>query len=371
MAVGNATHELLQQRATPLVHRLPDTGPVSRTLFASRGCRGQLVQTSLVSGSKSGARIRSTKCSGAYAREYRHCQRLNNTCLPEVDTAMKISVSTDMEGISGIIDRNLLTPLGYDYERGRKFMAGDTNAAIRGAFAAGAKEVIVSGGHGANGARNLLPEDLHPDAILISGHTRKYRLQSIDDTYDGVVQVGYHARHGLQGILDHTITARHVINVRINNRMVGEVGMNGLVAGHHGVPMVFASGDQWVAHDTKEWFPWAETVVVKHAIGRYAAKCMHPTRAQKLIEERTELAIRNLHQMRPLQLEPPLDAKVTFHLTTHAEAAEDGPGFERIDDCTVRCTADNILQLILNIRTIIRLGASAEPAITTRSYPQE
>lgn len=278
---------------------------------------------------------------------------------------MKVSICTDMEGISGIVDRNLLTPEGVDYERGRRFMTEDINAAIRGAFNAGATEVIVSGGHGANGARNVLPEALHPEAILISGHTRKFRLQSLDSSYDAVIQIGFHARHGLQGILDHTITSRHVREIHLNGRPIGEIGLNGLVAGYHGIPMILASGDQWVAQDTREWFPWAKTVIVKYAINRYAAKCLHPKRAQRLIEAESETALRNLEKMQPLVLKKPLRATLGFRLTTHAEAAEDAAGIERIDSCTIGYTTDDVLDLLRTLRMAIRLGGTAEPRITT------
>ena len=278
---------------------------------------------------------------------------------------MKVSISTDMEGISGIVDRNYLTPEGVDYERGRRFMTEDINAAIRGVLKAGATEVIVSGGHGANGARNVLVEELHPEAVLISGHTRKYRLQSLDSSYDAVLQIGYHARHGMGGILDHTVSSRHIREIFINGRPIGEIGMNGLVASYHGIPMILVSGDQFVAEDTLEWFPWAETVIVKEAIGRYSARCLHPKKAQRLIEEASERALRNLSQMQTVRLDPPLTGDLQFRLTTHAEAAEDAPGVVRKDSCTVSYTCDDLLELIKTLRMCIRLGGTAEPRITS------
>ncbi len=276
---------------------------------------------------------------------------------------MKISISTDMEGISGIVDRAQISPPGIDYDRGRKLMTEDINASVRGALAAGATEVIVSGGHGGNGARNVLVEQLHPEAILISGSTRKYRLQSIDSTYDAVIQIGYHARNGFGGVLDHSITARDVAEIRIDGKPIGEIGMNGLAAGWHGVPVVLVSGCDRVVRETAEWFPWAEGVAVKRAIGRHAALCLHPRRAQALIEEASTRALSNLQSMKPLRPDPPYRGEVQFKLTTHAEAAEDAPLVERVDDVTVAYRTDDIPDLLRTIRMIIRLGGTNQPSM--------
>jgi len=265
-----------------------------------------------------------------------------------------------MEGISGIVDRSQISPPGLDLRRGRKLLTEDTNAAIRGALAAGTTEVVVSGGHGGNGMRNLIDEDLHPSAWLVSGDTRRASLDGLEPGFSAVVLIGYHTRHGLSGVLDHTITARDIFEVRVNGRPIGEIGMNGLAAGQHGVPVVLVSGDDRLEAETREWFPWAIPVVVKYAIGRHAARCMHPAKAQQLIEQKTTEALGNLPRMRPLTVGGPIAVEVQFKRTAHADEAERAPGAERADDCTVRAHAADASAALRFVRTCIKLGATAQ-----------
>ena len=114
-------------------------------------------------------------------------------------TARKVYVSVDMEGISGISGMNQLSPGGSEYGRSRKLMAEDANAAIRGAVAAGATEVLVNDSHG--GQRNLLPEDLHPAASLISHSFKTYgMMEGVDETFAAAIFVGYHAKADAHGL---------------------------------------------------------------------------------------------------------------------------------------------------------------------------
>ncbi len=273
---------------------------------------------------------------------------------------MKVYIATDMEGISGIVDRAQISPPGVDLRRGRKFLTEDTNAAIRGALAAGATDIVVSGGHGGNAMRNIIDEDLHPAAWLVSGDTRRSMVQGMDETFSAVVLIGFHTRHGLSGVLDHTITARDIQEIRVHSRPIGEIGLYGLAAGQLGVPVVLVSGDDRLVEETREWFPWAIPVVVKYAIGRHAARLMHPTRAQQLIEQKTTEALRSLASMKPLRLPEPVLVEIQFKRTAHADEAERVPGVERADDCTVRAQAANAAAATALIRTCIKLGATAQ-----------
>jgi D-amino peptidase len=273
---------------------------------------------------------------------------------------MKVYIAPDMEGISGIVDRAQISPPGIDLRRGRNLLTEDTNAAVRGALSAGATEVVVSGGHGGNGMRNIIDENLHPAAWLVSGDTRRSSLEGMDSTFAALVLIGFHTRHGLSGVLDHTITARDVHEIRVHGRPIGEIGLYGLAAGHRGVPVVLVSGDDRLVAETKEWFPWASSVVVKHAIGRHAARLMHPARAQALIEQKTVEALRNLASMKPLRVPEPVTVEIQFKRTAHADEADRVPGVERVDDCTIRAHAPDAAAAGSLIRTCIKLGATAQ-----------
>ncbi|MDR7417375.1 MAG: M55 family metallopeptidase [Armatimonadota bacterium] len=273
---------------------------------------------------------------------------------------MKVYIATDMEGITGIVDRAQISPPGVDLRRGRNLLTEDTNAAIRGALAAGATDIIVSSGHGGNGMRNIIDENLHPAAWLVSGDTRRSSVEGMDDSFDALVLIGFHTRHGLSGVLDHTITARDIYEIRVHGRPIGEIGLYGLAAGHFGVPVVLVSGDDRLAAETREWFPWAVPVVVKYAIGRHAARLMHPRRGQRLIEEQTTEALRRLATMKPLRLPAPITVELQFKRTAHADEADRIPGVERVDDCTVRAQVPDGATAVSLVRTCIKLGATAQ-----------
>jgi D-amino peptidase len=268
-----------------------------------------------------------------------------------------------MEGISGVVDRSQISPPGIDFDRGRRLLTDDANAAVRGAVRAGAREIVVSGGHGANGMRNIIDEQLHEAAWLVSGDTRRSMMEALDASFSAAVLIGYHARHGRQGVLDHTISARDVFEIRVEGRPIGEIGLSGLAAGRHGVPVVLVSGDDRLEGETREWFPWAMPVVVKYAIGRHAARCMHPLRAQQLIERSTTDALHQLDRMRPLRAEPPIAVEVQFKTTAHADEAERAPGASRADDCTVATRASDVDHALRFVQTCIKLGATAPSAL--------
>jgi len=149
----------------------------------------------------------------------------------------KVFISIDMEGISGIVD------WGQTGDAYRKLMAGDLNAAIEGALAAGVKEVVVSDDH--SGGKNLQPEEIQKEAILISGKPKPWLMMAgISDEYDAALYVGYHAMKGTEnGVLAHTISGSIVDGIWINGRETGEFGLNAALAGWYGVPSVFVSGD--------------------------------------------------------------------------------------------------------------------------------
>jgi len=278
---------------------------------------------------------------------------------------VKVYIATDMEGISGVVDRGQISPPGIDFDRGRRLLTEDANAAVRGAVAAGVDEIVVSGGHGANGMRNIIDERLHEVAWLVSGDTRRSMMEGLDASFAAAVLIGYHARHGRQGVLDHTINARDIFEIRVEGRPIGEIGLGGLAAGRHGVPVVLVSGDDRLEGETREWFPWAVPVVVKYAIGRHAARCMHPLRARQLIERSTADALQRLDEMRPLVVEPPISVEVQFKTTAHADEAERAAGASRADDCTVATRAPHVDQALSFVHTCIKLGGTA-PSVPTR-----
>jgi D-amino peptidase len=202
---------------------------------------------------------------------------------PAAAQARKVYISVDMEGISGVVGDDQTSAGQPEYGRSRKLMAEDANAAIRGAFAGGATHVVVNDSHGSQ--RNLLPEDLDPRARLISHSFKRHGMvEGLDDTFDAVIFVGYHAKaDSPRGLFAHTGSGV-VKDVQVNGRSAGEGGLNTLVAQWYGVPVVMITGDDVAIAQQQEWTPNVRGVVVKRAINMRAVESRPLGEVRKEIE---------------------------------------------------------------------------------------
>lgn len=241
---------------------------------------------------------------------------------------MKIYISVDIEGVSGVVNRSHTSESGHNYERARKLMTNEANAAIKGALAAGAKEIIVNDSHGP--MTNLLLEDLNPEAKLISGAPKRLSMmEGIDSTFDGVIFVGYHARMNTLGVLSHTYDSRVISNININGISVGEFGLNALLAGSFGVPVLAVTGDDVLHREVKAFNDTIETVIVKTACGIHAAKCLNPYAVNELIEESVTKAIKNKSEIKLCKVSDEIELEITFMNSAMAEIASVMPGSQR------------------------------------------
>jgi D-amino peptidase len=272
---------------------------------------------------------------------------------------MKILIAADMEGVSGVVHWDQTDSKHSEYARFRKLMTGDVNAAIRGAYEAGASEVVVSDGHGS--ARNILVEELDPRARLNSGSPSPLAMiQGIDSGVQAAMFIGYHARAGSENaILDHTWSGKCVVNLWLNGQRVGEIGMNAAVCGHFCVPVILISGDQTACAEAQELIGPLAIAVVKQARGRMAAECLPPEIAQQRIYEASLRAVQRLRQgqaPQPLVLQRPLT--VTLELT-HSDMADRAlvfPGTQRIEGRRIELTADDAPAAYRAMRAIVGLA---------------
>ena len=270
-----------------------------------------------------------------------------------------IFITIDMEGISGIVDWGQVGGNTGEYTLGRKLMVGDLNAAIEGAFAAGAEEVVVSDAHG--GMKNLQPLEVHCDAHLIRGSPKPgAMMEGIGNQYDAALYVGYHAMKGTErGILAHTISGRSVNGVWINGRETGEFGLNSALAGCYGVPSVFVSGDAAVAKEVKSFVPNITTAVVKWAVGRRAARCLHPKKAHTLIKRKVTHALSNIERVDPYIVDEPVEFTLKFENSAIGDMVALLPYIERLDGRTVKAVFDDYPTAIKALRGAIYLGGNA------------
>src|SRR6266852_4618922 len=210
---------------------------------------------------------------------------------------MRLFLSTDFEGTSGIVAWEQIIEGNAEYEQGRRLLTAEVNAVINGATEAGATEFVVNDSH--HFMRNLRPQDLHGQATLITGkHKPLYMMEGLDASFDGICFVSYHGSIGAEhAVLSHTYNPGAIWEVRINGEVVGESGINALVAAHYGVPIIFVSGDEVTAREAQSIAPNAEKVVVKQSIGRFAAAHMHPTVACEMLRLGAMRAVRNIKTM--------------------------------------------------------------------------
>jgi D-amino peptidase len=271
---------------------------------------------------------------------------------------MRVFVSVDMEGVAGIAHEDQTDPVdprrGAEYERARRLMTGEANAAIEGAFAGGATRVVVSDSHWL--MRNLGPEELHPGAELVSGGPRWLSMmEGIDGGFDAAFFIGYHAMAGTaHAVIDHTYTDR-VQNVRLNGRPVGELGLNAALAGAFGVPVALVSGDQSLASEAKTLLGDAvATVIVKQAVSRFAARSVSPDVARARIREAAALALKA--RPAPFTMPAPVTLEVDFTATHMADMALLVPGATRPDGRTVRYVADDYREAFRAFRALTNLA---------------
>ena len=273
---------------------------------------------------------------------------------------MKVFISVDMEGISGIVDGSQTGRDKAEYTTGRALMVADVNAAIDGILDADpGAEVVVSDAHG--GMRNIEPEALNKTAVLVRGTPKPLtQMAGIDDSYDALLFVGYHSRKGTQhGILSHTISGGTIESVTVNGVEVGETGINSRIAGHFGVPLVFLAGDQATAREAKEVSPAVEVAVVKEAIGRTSAKCLHPEVARELIREKVAKALKGGVKVKPIAVEPPVELVVRYVNARLADAVEFMPSAERLDGKAIRFVQGDFLEAFNALRASIFIAQTA------------
>jgi D-amino peptidase len=276
---------------------------------------------------------------------------------------MKLLISADMEGVSGIVSWEQVTPGHPEYlARGRRLMTGDVNAAVNGAFEGGASEVVVSDGHWDAG--NILLEELDPRARLNTGSPSPFSmLQSLDDTPapDALMLLGYHALSGTKkAILDHTWSDTRVRAVYLNDQLVGEIGLNAALAGAHGVPVIALTGDQHACAEGQDLLGAAlEIAVVKNATGRFAAQCLPLAESRERICEAAARGVIRLREGRapaPFAVSAPVRLAAEFVHTQHADRAYLMPGTERVSGTRLEYTAPDMLTAHRAFRAMVGLA---------------
>ncbi len=258
---------------------------------------------------------------------------------------LKVFISVDMEGITGVVNWEDVSRSGKDYGYFRRIMTLETNAAIEGAVAAGATDILVRDSHGS--ARNILPELLDSRARLLrdwSGGPLSM-MEGIDETFDAVIFIGYHAKAGTpDALLDHT-SSGNVTDVSINGVSLPEAGYNALIAAHFGVPVAFVAGDRAICNQVEHLFGTVETVAVKEGIGS-AALNLHPEVTREQIKAGVERALSDLSRFEPFDVGSPYTLVLTMKDEVVVYNGSFYPGAQRTGDWELTFRADNIIDIM-------------------------
>jgi D-amino peptidase len=273
---------------------------------------------------------------------------------------VKLFISTDFEGVAGIVDWDQIMVGSHDYEMGRRLLLGELNAAIEGAMEAGATEIVVNDSH--SSMRNLPPDLIHGRARLLTGkHKPLYMMEGLDGSFDALFFLGYHGSIGAsQAILSHSYNPRAIWEARINGEIVGETALNALVAAHYGVPIALVTGDQVTAEEARRLAPPPHCVEVKRSISRYAAESLHPEVACERIFEGARLALTEARPPSAPSFTGETRIELTFLTADMAEMAAWLRGVELVDGQprTVAFAGSDTLDLFRTFVTIVMLTRS-------------
>jgi D-amino peptidase len=275
---------------------------------------------------------------------------------------MKIWISFDMEGVAGIVDWEQCRPTGGPaYALGCALSQDEVNAAIEGAVAGGATEVVLNDSHGR--MANLDPRLIAGNATYVSGgHKPRYMMQGLDETADAVFLVGYHGSiSGRPSTLSHTYSPEVFAAARVNGTEVGESGINALVAEHYGVPIAFVSGDQATRAETEPFAKGAVHVTTKESITRFSAANLHPAESCLRIRAGAEEAVRRVAagSVPTPGIARPATLDLDLQTADMAEVATWARGTERTGERSVRIAGDDLLAVFTSFVAVTYITRQA------------
>ena len=275
---------------------------------------------------------------------------------------MKILISVDIEGVAGVFHPEQTRAGNTEYERARRLMTAEANAAIRGAFDGGATAVLVNDSHG--GFRNLLPDELDPRARAVLGKPRVLGMMGgLEDTEGGpchgVCLVGYHARSQSRGVLAHTINSFAFARIWLADEELGEAGLYGALAAELGVPVLMASGDDVFTAETQPLFPSARFVVTKTAHGHASGFSRSPAAVQQDIETAVREAVQAQGRApaQAMRRGAPFDCRLQTQSPGLADLFAVLPGLERLDGVTVAFTRDTVQDVVRTLNSLSAMSA--------------
>jgi len=259
---------------------------------------------------------------------------------------MKLYISSDIEGIAGVVSRDQGGPDGFEYDNGRVWMTGEIRAACEAAYDHGVQEIVVSDSHG-NG-QNLLLDELPEDLRVIRSWPRPLEMmQGIEEGgFDAAMLIGYHAGStNAGGMMSHTIYGIVIREVRINGQIASESLISAGLAGFFGVPVIFVSGDDAYVEETRGLLEDFESVVTKTSHGTLSGSTLMPAKSRSLIRKKVGAALDRIGDFKPLVIETPIKLQVEFKHRLPAEVLDYLPIVKRISAYGIEYEAADMMEV--------------------------
>ena len=274
---------------------------------------------------------------------------------------LKVYISVDMEGVVGTVTPDQLGPAGFEYGRFREFMTREALAAVAAAKEAGATEVLVSDSHG-NG-ENLLIEMFPPDVRIIRSWPRRGSMMAgMDETFDAVIFIGYHAStNNPRGVRPHTFSSARLTRVALNGVEVTEGAFNAAIAGNYSVPVVMISGDDAAIAEVRKLVGDIEGAETKRTLGFHAANTLTPEASYALIREKVKAGFGRLGQFKPYRMKTPVTLDLSFKNYMPAEVLGYLRNVERTDSHSIRYVGKDILEITDFLEFVTTYNVALEP----------
>jgi D-amino peptidase len=259
---------------------------------------------------------------------------------------MRVIVIGDMEGVAGVVKRDQVLAGEKLYEEARRLYTEEMNAGVRGAYAAGATEVVLMDCHGAGGDwsfNSLVPDLLDPRCDYVVQEMWTEYTDFLRDGCDAALLIGMHAKAGTpDGVLCHTVSGQAWRDVRFNGVSVGETGINAALCGTWGCPVVLVTGDLAVCREAHSLLgDRLTTVEVKKGLGTYSARNVAPARARDLIESGARAALENREAFLPYDPGKPCEIQIEFHRVANVVEYRNRRGVTQLDDLTLTSSGED------------------------------
>ena len=279
----------------------------------------------------------------------------------------KYLISADIEGITGVINKEFSKESGRFYQMACRYMTSDVNAVVQGILHADADaEIVVRDAHGAS-AVNLNLESLHPKARLIQGWDAVQNMfTGLEKDFSGVFLVGYHAGgQNIEAVLGHTMHS--IINsVKVNGKLLNETGIFALYAGFYDIPVAFISGDDHAVKEAKEQLGDVVGVEVKKSYNRSCGNSLSLEQARVLLEKNSSLAVAKLQQksFKAFKVASPVTMEVKLYdtgvrVSAFRNLAEilkfDATYKFNLDERTVTFTTEDVLEMLARLNMMLHI----------------